>query len=71
MLEMRVIFNPPQVLIPYFNVGISLEFLADGRVQFIKAAAARGFHQVPGIPPENRYEKEVEIPVCLVNFVPG
>ena len=70
MPERRMIADTPQVFFPDFNTFILFKLLPDKRIQFIKAAAAGSLSNIPGIPPENRYEKYVEIPVRLI-FVHG
>jgi hypothetical protein len=71
MPERRMIADTPQVFFPDFNTFILFKLLPDKRIQFIKAAAAGSLSNIPGIPPENRYEKYVEIPVQLMDLIPG
>jgi hypothetical protein len=54
-----------------FSARIFLKFPADKRIQLIKAATAWSFYKIPYIPPEKRYEKYMEIPVHLVDFIHG
>ena len=69
--ERHVVFDTPQIIRSDLCTGIFLEFPADGRVQLVNAAAAGSPSNIPGIPPESRYEKHMEIPVRLMDLVPG
>lgn|SRR5690606_3915738 len=69
--ERDIMVKTPQVFRPDSSPGIFLELPADEGVQFVNAAAAGSFDYIPCIPPERRYEKYVQIPVCLMDLVPG
>ena len=69
--ERHIIVKTPQVFRPDPSPGIFLELPADDRVQFINAAAAGSSDDIPGIPPERRYEKYMQVPVSLMDLVPG